>query len=162
MGGAAWLGLTPDQKIQALVTEARDLDSIENVSPGFVGGFLGDRASTTQAMAWPRSGTPYDSTSIPVNLVEANIELAFLAVPAFAAGATIDVLNEDPNVGNIKRKKTDILEKEYFAPRFIAPQATQATAIQRFPAFVQRLLLPLVVVASSYWREGTAVVTRGS
>lgn len=162
IGGADFVALTSDQQIQALVTAARDIDSIESVSPGFVGGFLGDRATSTQSMAWPRTGTPFDSASLPATLVAANIELAITYAPQFADGGSGDVLNADPQAINIKREKTGPLETEYFAPQFIAPQATAATAIQRFPTMVQRLLVPLVVVASSFWRAGSGVVTRGS
>jgi len=162
IGGAAFVALTSDQQIQALVTATRDIDSIAGVSPGFVGGFLGDRATDTQALAWPRAGTPFDPTTLPDDLVSATIELAISYAPLFQPGASTDPLNEDPNVGNIKVDKTDVLSTEYFAPRFIAPYTTQANAIQRFPAFVQRLLLSLVVVPSSFWRAGSATVTRSS
>jgi hypothetical protein len=161
VGGAGFVALTSDQQIQALVTATRDIDSIEaGVSPGFIGGFLGTRATDTQALQWPRGGTPY--SGLPPDLLGATIELAISYTPLFAAGATGDALNEDPNVGNIKTDKTDVLQTEYFAARFIAPYQTPANAIQRFPAVVQRLLLSLVVVASSAWRAGTATVSRGS
>lgn len=156
LGGAGFVALTSDQQIQALVTATSDIDSIEQVSPGFIGGFVGDRASDSQALAWPRS--TFDG--LPPNLVNATIELAITYAPAIASGA--DVLNEDPNAGNIKLDKVDVLTTEYFAPRYLAPFATPASAIQRFPAMVQRLLLSLVVVASGNWRTGSAVVTRES
>lgn len=160
VNGAAFVALSSDEQIQALVTGAWDIDSIEGVSPGFIGGFIGCKASDAQARAWPRTGTKYDG--LPASLVDANIELAFSYAPLFAAGATADPLNEDPNVGNIKVDKTDVLSTEYFAPRFIAPYTTPANAIQRFPAIVQRLLLSLVIVPSSLWRAGSATVSRGS
>lgn len=158
IGGAAFVALTSDQQIQALVTAARDIDSSAGVSPGFIGGFIGDQASDAQAMAWPRTGTVY--AALPADLVSANIELAISYAPLFVSGG--DPLNEDPNVGNIKIDKTDVLSTEYFAPRFIAPYTTPAQAVQRFPAIVQRLLLDLLVVPSSLWRAGSAVVSRGS
>lgn len=146
IGGAAFTALTPDQKIQALVTAATDIDSLEE-DPGFID----DRTFEDQALAWPRG-----DEDLPANLVKAAMELAISYAPLFAAGATGDALSPDPNNGNIKRKKTDVLEKEYFAPT----KAT-ATSIERFPAMVQRLLSGLVLPRStSSW--GSATVTRTS
>lgn len=150
VGGAAWVALTSDQKIQALVTAALDIDTLEDAP-----GFLGDRADDIQALAWPRTGTDYPDDELPASLVRANIELAISYAPAFAAGATIDVLNQNHADGNVKRKAIDVLETEWFAPR-----TTEATALDRFPDVVQRLLAGLVVILTPSW--GSAVVQRGS
>lgn len=150
VGGAAFVALTTDQQIQTLVTAARDIDTLEH-DPGF----LGDRATETQALAWPRTGTDYDDDELPAALVQANIELAMSYAPAFVAGFTGDVLNQNRTDGQVKRKKVDVLETEWFAPR-----TTEATALERFPDAVQRLLVALVVVVADSW--GSAVVDRGS
>lgn len=144
VGGAAFTGLTDDQKIQALVTAASDIDTLEE-DPGFVG----DRYAADQTLAWPR-----DVAELPANLVKANIELAISYATAFARGT--DVLNRQLGNGNIKRDKTGPLETEYFA---VGP--TSATAIERFPPVVQRLLAGLVLQPSdNAW--GSAEVVRGS
>lgn len=156
VGGSAWLALTGDQKDAALATASRDIDSMEEVAPSFVGGFIGERSNANQPLAWPRTGTEYSSTAWPQRLVDATIELAFTYAPAFAAGATIDVLNADAGNGNIKREKIGPVETEFFTAR-----ATAATAIERFPWMVQRLLAPLIRVArADTWGSGT--VTRAS
>lgn len=149
VGGAAFVALTEDQKIQALVTAARAIDTIGD-------DFIGDRATSTQALEWPRTGTDYDDDELPDTLVRANIELAMSYVPAFAAGYTGDVLNPSRTDGMVKRKKIDVLETEWFAPR-----TTDATAIERFPDAVQQLLAPLVITETANdW--GSATVERGS
>jgi hypothetical protein len=143
---AAWLSLSADQKIQTLVTATRAIDTVR---------FRGSRASTTQALEWPRTGTDYAADQLPTSLVMATIELAWSYASAFATGATdTDVLNPDDSEARIKREKTGPLETEYFAAP-AAPQDAYGNVIvglERFPAIVQRLLAPLVWVASrSAW-----------
>jgi hypothetical protein len=152
VGSAAFLALTTDQKIQALVTATSDIDTLE-ADPGFVG----DRASDDQALAWPRTGTDdYDDDELPRSLVNATIELAMSYAPAFATGSTIDPLATEAGNGNIKREKVGPLETEYFAAG-----ETGATAFTRFPAVVQRLLFAIVRLPdTSSW--GSATVSRGS
>ena len=84
----------------------------------------------------------------------ANIELAISYTPLFTTG--VDPLNPRADAGNIKRKKIDVLETEYFAPSTVA-----ADALERFPRVVQNLLRSLINVASdAAW--GSAEVARGS
>lgn len=152
IGGGAFVALTSDQKIQALVTAARDINTVEDIYPGF----LGDRTDDVQALSWPRTGTDYYADDeLPTSLVQANIELAMSYAPAFAAGATIDVLNQNRTDGSVKRKVVDVLETEWFTPRTV-----EATALERFPDAVQRLLAGLVVILLPQW--GRATVVRGS
>lgn len=152
IGGAAFIALTADQQIQALVTATRDIDSIEGTSPGTVGGFVGERTDATQALAWPRTGTDYADDELPACLVSACIELAISYTPLFATGATGDALNADPTSGNVKSEQVSTIKTEYFAPT-----ADVLTSLARFPAVVQRLLLSLVViVVENAWGSSTA------
>jgi hypothetical protein len=151
VGSAAWAALTADQKIQALVTAAGDIDTLEN-DPGFIG----ERTDDLQSMAWPRTGTDYADDGLPLTRVNATIELAMTYAPAFATGSTTDVLATESGNGNITREKVGPLETEYFAAG-----SGGATAFTRFPAVVQRLLFALVQLpADAGW--GSATVTRGS
>jgi len=155
VGGSAWTALTANQKAQALVTATRQIDALEQTI-----GFKGERATDTQALEWPRTGTEYASTVLPAPLVSATIELAISYTPAFAAGATVDVLNPAGN-GNLKRKKTDVLEKEYFAPSAEAFESDASAALAGFPPIVQRLLAALVrIPAVAGW--GSSLVYRAS
>lgn len=149
----AWLALSADQKIQSLVTATRDIDTLL---------FTGDRATSTQALEWPRTGTDYADTVLPATLVSATIELAFSYAPAFAVGATIDPLNPDTTAARLKREKVGPLESEWFAPA-TGPDVygAEATGLERFPGIVQRLLAPLLWLAAvNTW--GSAAVVRTS
>lgn len=72
-GYTLWAGLSEAEKEQAL---RRACDYMEGV---FASRWYGDRASTTQALSWPRTGTDYDSDVVPVQVKRANAELAFRA-----------------------------------------------------------------------------------
>ena len=153
----AFKALTSDQQIQALVSGALDIDSLGNARvEGWLIEFLGERASDTQSMEWPRINTGvFGSNELPADLVEANIELAFTYAPLFAAGTT-DPLNLDTSAARVKRKKVDVLETEWFEP------GPTAEALERFPAMVQRLLSSLLDYTLITGQWGSAVVSRGS
>jgi len=151
-GGAAFIALTADQQVQAVATVTQDIDSIANAAPGQYGGFIGEKATTAQALEWPRTGTDY--TGLPAPLVAATIEYAIIMAPQVLAGTyTLEAVS---GLGNIKRVKTDVLEREYF------PGAEPiADVLARFPRIVQDLLRSLVIVpAENAWGSGTAA--RGS
>lgn len=153
----AFVALTSDQRIQALVTAARDIDSLGDTrDDGWLIDFIGERTDDTQALQFPRSGTDFDDDELPPNLVEANIELAISYAPAFVAGYTGDVLNPDTTTARVKRKKIDVLETEYFAP------GPTGTALERFPGMVQRLLASLLDYTQIVGAWGTGEVIRGS
>ena len=155
--GLAFIALTSDQQIQALVSGASDIDSLGDARvDGWLVSFLGERASDTQSMEWPRSGTEvFDDNELPADLVKANIELAFTYAPLFAAG-TSDPLNLDTSAARVKRKKVDVLETEFFAP------GPAAEALERFPAMVQRLLASLVSYTKIVGNWGSTSVLRAS
>lgn len=77
----------PDDKVRALLMAARRLDQEQ---------WLGSRASTTQALAWPRSGAPkrdadswgtyYSTTEIPQAIKDAQCELALSLLDGFDDG----------------------------------------------------------------------------
>lgn len=143
VGGAAFIALDEEQQIQALVTATSEIDALE-YEPGLVG----ERYTEDQALAFPR-----DTGDVPRRIKKATIELAMSYAPAFAAGT--DPLNADVSNGNIKREKVGPLETEFFAA-FTTP----ASAIERFPASVQRWLAEFVVTTTTGW--GSASVGRGS
>lgn len=146
VGGAAFIALTSDQQIQALVTAASDIDTLED-DPGFIG----DRTDDVQALPFPRDGA-----DLPANLVTATIELAMSYAPAFATGSTKNVLATSAGNGNIQEDTVGPITTKYFEAG-----STSATAFERFPAVVQRLLFALVLHPSgSGWGSGSVV--RGS
>lgn len=149
VSGAAFLALSETQKEQALVTATRDLDSIGE-------DFIGEKTDASQVTEWPRTGTDYASDVIPDKLVEATIEAAIALVPLFAAGATADPLNTA--VSNIKRREVGPVKIEYFD----RTPTHAATAIERLPAVVQRLIASLIWIAPAAGWGGSATVSRGS
>lgn len=76
--------------------------------------FPGRRGSSVQTLLWPRTGaaladgTPIPENSVPACIRNAQFEVAGLAV----AGVELTVTTEAGPV--LKRKKTDVLEKEWF------------------------------------------------
>ena len=113
LGTLNWTTATSDQRIRALITAAGYLDQLS---------WIGDRAATTQAMAWPRTGATcgekiYTSTVIPPEVLEAQYDIAemLLGTPG-AINASSSVVGElVPGVPNssLKRATLDVLELEF-------------------------------------------------
>lgn len=147
VGGAAFVALATsdeDKFIQTLVTATREIDTLEDVP-----GFAGSRYTTTQALAFPRG-----AATLPASLVRATIELAMTYTAAVVDGTT-DVLADASN-GNIKEDTVGPITTIYFEKGTPA-----ATAFERFPPVVQRLLYALTLVPTvAGW--GSATVSRGS
>ena len=126
---AAWTTSTDPLKSQALAYATILLDRQR---------WLGTKGTTssgalTQALAWPRRWTPtlefdsypqfvtdnfidtstafYSSLTIPTPIVRATCELALEVLNA----GSVDPLTKDAT-RNVKRKKIDVLETEYFEP----------------------------------------------
>ena len=119
-----WAALTADNKDAALVKATSHIEATYETS------FKGARASTTQALSWPREGVVVDSveilpTVLPPRLKNAQMELA---VKASASDLLVD------ETQTVRREKVDVLEVEY---------AGGSTATVMY-AFVQRLLAPLL------------------
>jgi hypothetical protein len=146
VGGAAWLNLSDDDKLAALTTATRDVDTLD---------WIGDRATDAQELEWPRTGTSYSDDAWPTRLVLAVVELAFSYAAAITAGT--DPLAVDSSAGNIKREKVGPLETEYFGASTASVDVTTAS---RFPPIVQNLLAPLIRSMTAQW--GSALVQRAS
>lgn len=84
LGTLAWTTATTDNKGRALITATRYLDQLE---------WLGNRATTTQALAWPRSGAVCDEWRFeddeipgPIKLACFDLAEALLASPTLLSG----------------------------------------------------------------------------
>lgn len=129
---STWTAATDAEKNVTLVEATRDID-VQN--------YRGKRASSTQALDWPRDWAvdpddPYldyfDSDEIPTRIKNATCELAFQYIKA----GTTDVAALDAAT-NVKRKKVDVLETEYFAA------SSTPTGLSRYPrviAYIRPLL----------------------
>lgn len=109
---AEWDSATEDQRIRVLITATRTLDLV---------GFVGSRATTTQALAWPR--TDFDTTEktyaegeIPAEIKLAQWEIAkALLADVVLYGSTAGdtpLIPGIPNTG-LKRVKLDVMEVEW-------------------------------------------------
>lgn len=114
----------------------------------------GSRSTSTQALAWPRTGVPnpdapwdaepgvwsgvpeYADNVIPTRLKEATIELAL----EFLRAGTTDITKPAPTTG-VKRKVTGPLETEWFSPTAVP------TGLSRYPR-VLALIEPLLLSGS--------------
>ncbi|MBA2706938.1 MAG: hypothetical protein H0U59_03935 [Gemmatimonadaceae bacterium] len=146
---AAWAAKTADQKAQALISATLEIDSHLP--------FIGERATTIQALEWPRvnartlTGRLYLSTVLPSSLVAATIELAI----SYAVNSTIDVLAVTGN--NKKSVTAGDVSVTWFDPG----EDTSEIDLSWLPGIVQRLLRPLIrVLVTNEW--GKAVVVRTS
>jgi hypothetical protein len=108
----AWLLATNDDKIRALISSTFQLNGLP---------WVGERATTTQALAWPRinaeiNGRLVASTEIPREVKLATFELSKAILTENAAGAPAapsgDLIPGIPN-SQLKRAKLDVLEIEW-------------------------------------------------
>jgi hypothetical protein len=103
-GNAAWTGA--DSAKQAALIQATDY-----IEGRFGRRFIGEMASTTQGLSWPRTDTDFEETEIPVKLQRATCEYAVRALTAaLAPDPTVDA--SGVSVVNT-RKKLGPLEKEF-------------------------------------------------
>jgi hypothetical protein len=113
LGTLAWSTATTDSKTRALITATRGLDSLN---------WIGTRATTTQALDWPRTSatcddTTYPSDTIPSPILYATFDLAnallttpgLLQTPPTANTALI------PGIPNrtLSSIKADVLELKF-------------------------------------------------
>lgn len=118
---AAWSALADATKEAALITAARMIDRQS---------WQGERATSGQAMAWPRSGltdregNELSSSTVPQSVIDAQCELALL----LSQDASIQ--SSTSSSQNIKRVQAGSASVEYF----------RAVAGGRFPTVVQELI----------------------
>ena len=98
LGTLAWSSATTDDKGRALISATRYLDELS---------WIGDRASSTQALGWPRSGIALDgvslsSATIPEQVEQATFDLAnaLLATPTLLSGSNTALGELIPGIPN--------------------------------------------------------------
>ena len=151
VGASAWVNEGDDEKIQDLVTAARELDTLP---------LRGERASPLQALEFPRTGLDANGDELPADEIPylwwvANIELANWFAANRASGG--DLLSPIPN--QTKKAKSGDDEVEFFAPN---AEERDAHSLSRFPAVVQRLISSFVMIEEPATGWGSAIVVRGS
>lgn len=112
VGTLTWNTATSDNKIRALITATNGLETL---------GWIGTRATTTQALAWPRSNAScgdksYTSSQIPreVELATFDLANALLGDPTLLRSASSkgSLVSGVPN-RDLKRLKLDVMEIEW-------------------------------------------------
>jgi hypothetical protein len=98
LGTLAWGSASNDDKGRAVISATRYLDELE---------WIGDRASSTQALGWPRSGITLDgvalsSTAIPEQVEQATFDLAnaLLTTPTLLSGSNTALGELIPSIPN--------------------------------------------------------------
>lgn len=113
LGTLAWTTATTDQKTRALITATRGLDTLD---------WIGDRATTTQALDWPRTdascgGIDYPDDEIPEQIQYSTFDLAnaLLGTPTLLQSPTTGSDELVPGVPNkdLRRLKLDVMELEW-------------------------------------------------
>lgn len=132
----AFTELTDDEQEQCLIEATRELSRLS---------YVGTRATTTQALAFPRvgvvkhddpEGTEYADDAIPAFLVQATIELAIEV--ARLGGTDVSAM---PDSAGVIRKKLGPIETQWASP-FYRP-----VGLARFPR-VLALIEPYLDSAS--------------
>ncbi|MBK8006761.1 MAG: hypothetical protein IPK12_23515 [Gemmatimonadetes bacterium] len=133
LNSSAWTSASTEDQKAALVEATRELA---------FRAWIGRKASTTQALPWPREwaldpdapvgGTYLDSTTIPQRLQDATCELAL----EFLRAGTTDLAGAIKDEG-IQTKTVDVLTTTYFAPH------QRPKGLARYPR-VLGLIAPLL------------------
>jgi len=113
LGPLNWTAATTDNKGRALITATRYLDQLE---------WLGSRATTTQSLAWPRSGAEcgewsFEDDEIPAPIRQAAFDLAeaLLGAPALLRGpgaGNAELISGIPNA-SLKSARVDVISLEF-------------------------------------------------
>jgi len=113
LGPLNWTAATTDNKGRALITATRYLDQLE---------WLGSRATTTQSLAWPRSGAEcgewsFEDDEIPAPIRQAAFDLAeaLLGAPALLRGPGAGNAELIPGIPNasLKSARVDVISLEF-------------------------------------------------
>lgn len=143
----AWAAsVNTERKKSALILATSDIDTIPSAEVDFIG----ERATSTQALEFPRDEDPNNtpSTALPPRLIAATIEYAFTLFPTVTTDPFAVAVNDKKSV------TAGDVSVEWFEPS----DDSVAYALSRFPAIVQRLLWPLLeFVTASTWGSGTAI-----
>lgn len=122
LGTLKWASSGEDLKAKALVMATRYLDELE---------YIGDRVTTTQALAWPRTEAAcgdwsFSTTVIPKPVQQATFDVAELLLtdPTLLTGVSAGSAELIPGIPNsdLKRAKVDVLEVEFSTASSVPPR----------------------------------------
>ncbi len=112
LGTLAWTTATSDNKSRALLTATNGLETLK---------YVGTRATTTQALSWPRSGANCGDKTIADNAIPREVQLATFDLANALLGdptllrSTATTGSLVPGVQNrdLRRLKLDVMELEW-------------------------------------------------
>jgi hypothetical protein len=154
LGTLNWASATTDNKGRALIMATRYLDELK---------WIGDKASTTQALLWPRTDAEcgdwsFTSSEIPQPIKQATFDLAeYLLgdgnVLSGAGAGSSELIPGIPNA-NLKRARVDVIDVEFNQ----AGQAESKNALNVVPHLKQ--VLGCLCLSGSNSSVGTVCVLR--
>lgn len=131
LGTLAWTTASSDHKARALITATNGLETLQ---------WVGERSSTTQALAWPRKNAncgdkTIASTTIPreVELATFDLANALITAPALLRSAPTNeaLVTGIPN-RDLARIKLDVMEVEWRKDRALST-TTRVTPLTMLP-----------------------------
>jgi hypothetical protein len=154
LGTLSWSSATTDNKGRALIMATRYLDELS---------YVGARASTTQALLWPRTDAAcgeweFTDSEIPQPIKQATFDLAeYLLgdsnVLSGAGAGSSELIPGIPNA-NLKRARIDVIDVEFNS----AGQAESKNALNVVPHLKQ--VLGCLCLSSQNASVGTIAVLR--
>lgn len=106
-GYSNWLSLSEDEQKVYLIRGSEFVDNFYE--------WKGKRCSMEQGMSFPRRGI-YDDDGFPVNGIPVRLKKACIEAAFLSSSSSSNTLFSQKDVnGDIKKKKIDVIEKEYFA-----------------------------------------------
>lgn len=158
LGTTQWSSATTDNRTRALLAATARLDELE---------WIGERATTTQALAWPRSGAEcgehsYGSDVIPAPIKRATWELAELLLGDVDAFSTVAQQTNElvPGIPNANLRSASLGNGALdltFKDGAMAP--TYKNALNVLPSLV--MLLGCLTLSSAASSMGTIRLVRG-
>ena len=154
LGTLNWASATTDNKGRALIMATRYIDELK---------WLGEKASTTQALLWPRTDAAcgdwnFTSSEIPQPIKQATFDLAeyllgnSTALTGSGAGSS-ELIPGIPNA-NLKRARVDVIDVEFNQ----AGQAESKNALNIVPHLKQ--VLGCLCLSSQQSSVGSICVLR--
>jgi hypothetical protein len=154
LGTLSWAAATTDNKGRALIMATRYLDELR---------WIGEKASTTQALLWPRTDAEcgdrsYTDAEIPQPVKQATFDLAeaLLADSSLLSGTgtgSTELIPGIPNA-NLKRARVDVIDVEFNGVQ----QAEAKNALNVVPHLAQ--VLGCLCLSSALSAVGAVKVMR--
>ena len=155
LDSTTWSATALEDKIRALINSTYEINVLD---------WVGERATATQALAWPRTradinGRTVSSTEIPREIKQATYEHAVTILKEFATGVTSTSTSGDliPGIPNsqLQRAKLDVLEIEW---RKEGLPSNRASVLQYLSSRAPRLTTVLYGTLTTFGTGGSGLL----